>query len=220
MKYILFGIIVFSVAFTGCLTLPDPIDDVYLSEKTNEQSAKLDKIGSDVIAKNKEKDMVEKEQEIATQKVEASRSEVAQVEAATEALLEKEKLYKLTKDSKLEELQKEIKNNRVKDTQSKAYLAYNIAKAEETNALLEVKKSELAVKVAELSYEKSLIAKAYQSKRGEEFKDDAIDELEYKKFMDDQKIKLEDNKKKHEKASKVLAEADSSLKKSGYEGEK
>jgi hypothetical protein len=158
--------------------------------------------------------------EITAQKVEASRTDVAQIQAEAEALNEKEKLYKMTKDSKLEDVQKEIEINKAKDKQSKAYLAYNIAKSDETNALLEVKKSELAVKVAELGYEKSMIAKAYQIKREEEYKDNMIDDLEYKKFMEDQKVRLEDNRKKYEKASKALAEADNNLTKSGYEGER
>jgi hypothetical protein len=220
MKYILLSVILCAAVFTGCVTLPDPIDDVYLSEKTNDQSAKLDRIGTDIIAKKKDKDKVEKELEIANQKIEASRTDVTQAEAAGEALLEKEKLYEMTKDSKLEEIQKEKEKNKIKTAQSKAYLAYCIAKADETGAMFEVKKAELAAKVAELDYEKSLIAKAYQTKRSDEYKDKMIDDLEYKKFLEDQRAKLEDNRKKYEKASKSLSDADANLKKSGYEGEK
>ncbi len=220
MKYILFSIIIFSVAFTGCMTLPDPVDDIYLTEKTNEETAKLDKIAVDIIAKKKEKDEVEKDFEIAVQKVETSRTELSQIEAANIALLEKEKLYKMTKDSKLEDIQKEKEKNKIKEVQSKAHLDYNIAKADETKALLEVRKYELAVKVAEIDYEKALIAKTYQMKRSEDYKNKMIDELEYKKFMEDQYVRLEDNRKKYEKASKALADADNNLKKSGYEGEK
>ena len=101
-----------------------------------------------------------------------------------------------------------------------AYLDYNIAKKEETRALLEVKKAELAVRVAELDYEKALIVKAYQLKRPDEFSEEMIDDEEYKNFMDNQKRKLKDKQKEYEKAVNLFKEAESKFKKSGYEEEK
>jgi hypothetical protein len=212
--------IAISVIFAGCVTMPDPVDDLYLKEKTQEDTAKLDKIESDIIAKKKNKDKAEKDSEIAAQKAELSRKEVLQTEAGIAVLLEKEKLYTSTKDSKLQDIQKEREKNDLKLTQLKAKLDYDIAKSDEANTLLEVKKSELSVKVAELSYEKALIAKAYQMKRKKEYEKKMIDDEGYKKFFDDQKIKLEDNQKEYEKASKVAAEKEDILKKSGYEGDK
>jgi hypothetical protein len=213
-------LIAISVIFAGCVTMPDPIDDNYLKEKTQEDIAKLDKIETDIIAKKKNKDKVEKDSEIAAQKSELSRKEVLQTEADIAVILEKEKLYTSTKDSKLQDIQKEREKNDLKLTQLKAKLDYDIAKSDEAKALLEVKKYELGVKVAELNYEKALIAKIYQMKRKKEYEKKMIDDEEYKKFFDDQKIKLVDNQKEYEKASKVVAEKEDILKKSGYEGEK
>ena len=220
MKYKIIIFIALAAFFTGCLTMPDPVDENFLKEKTSEENAKLDKIGAEIIAKKKDKDKVEKDSEITVQKVELSRKELKQAEAYNDVLLEKEKLYSSTQDPKLQDVQKEKQDNSLKIAQLKAKLDYDIAKDNETKALLEVKKSGLAVKVAELNYEQALIAKAYQMKRQKEYEKNMIDDELYKKFFDDQKIKLEDNQKEYEKAAKILTEKEDVLKKSGYEGEK
>lgn len=209
-----------SIFFAGCVTMPDPIDELFLKEKTQEETAKLDKIEGDIITKKKNKDAAEKETEIAAQKAELSRKEVTQKEAEIDVLLGKEKLYTSTKDSKLPEIQKEREKENLKLTQLKAKYEYHTVKSNEANALLEVKKYELAVKVAEFYYEKALIAKAYQLKRKKEYEKKMIDDEEYKKFFENQKIKLEDAQKEYEKASKIVVEKEDILKKSGYEGEK
>jgi hypothetical protein len=220
MRYKIAFFIALAVFFSGCVTMPDPIDELFLKEKTQQDTAKLDKIEADIIAKKKSQDIVEKDAEIAAQKAGLSGKEVLQTEAEINVLLDKEKLYTTTKDSKLQEVQKEREKNTLKLAQLKAKQDYDIAKSNETNALLEVKKFELGVKVAELNYEKALIAKAYQMKREKEYKKNMIDDEEYKKFLEDQKIKLEDYQKEYEKASKVVVEKEDILKKSGYEGDK
>ncbi|MFH0976614.1 MAG: hypothetical protein V1874_12600 [Spirochaetota bacterium] len=220
MKYMMALLIATSVILSGCLTMPDPIDDVYLKEKTSEENVKLDKIGTDIIAKKKDKDVIEKDAEIAALKAELSKKEVTEISATNASLEEKEKLYTATGDSKLAEIQKQKEANNLKLIQAKAKQEYSTAKKDETNALLEVKKSELAVKVAELSYEKALIAKAYQMKRQKEYAKNMIDETDYKKFMDDQKIKLEDYQKEYQKAAKITSDAQEKLKNTGYEGDK
>ena len=219
MKYKIIFLIVFAAFFTGCLTMPDPVDEIYLKEKTQQDTVKLEKIEAEIIAKKKSQDAAEKEAEIAAQKAELSEKEVLQAKAAIDVLLDKEKLYTTTKDSKLQEVQKEIEKNNLMLAQLKAKQDYQTAKNEEAKALLEVRKTELAVKVAELKYEHSLIAKAYQMKRQKEFEKDMIDDEVYKKYFDNQKIKLEDTQKAHEKAVKTLNEKLDILKKSGYDGE-
>ncbi len=219
-RLVLFIFIAVAVLFSGCVTMPDPIDELFLKEKTEQDTAKLDKIEADIIAKKKSQDIVEKDAEIAAQKAELSGKEVLQTEAEIAVLLDKEKLYKTTKDSKLQDVQKEREKSNLKLTQLKAKQDYDIAKSDAASALLEVKKYELGVKVAELNYEKALIAKAYQMKRKKEYEKKMIDDEDYKKFFDDQKIKLEDSQKEYEKASKVVVEKEDILKKSGYEGEK
>jgi PBP1b-binding outer membrane lipoprotein LpoB len=219
-RLVLFIFIAVAVLFSGCVTMPDPIDELYLKEKTEQDTAKLDKIEADIIAKKKSQDIVEKDAEIAAQKADLSGKEVLQTKAGIAVLLDKEKLYTTTKDNKLQDVQKEIEKSNLKFAQLKAKQDYDIAKSNAASALLEVKKYELGVKVAELNYEKALIAKAYQMKRKKEYEKNMIDDEDYKKFLDDQKIKLEDYQKEYEKATKVVAEKEDILKKSGYEGEK
>lgn len=219
MKYKLSLLIAFSILFSGCITMPDPVDEVFLKEKTQEERVKLEKIEADVILKKKDQDKVEKDMEIVAQKTELSRKELAEAEAAKAVLLEREKLYTSTGDSKLQEIKSQRELNNIKIAQLKAKLDYYTAKSNETNALLEIKKSELAVKVAELKYEQALIAKAYQMRRKKEYEKKMIEDEEYKKYFDNQKIKLEDNQKAYEKALKELNEKKEILNKSGYEGE-
>ncbi len=205
----------------GCISMPKPIDEAYLSEINQDESAKLEKIGADIITKKQEKDKTEKDHEIALQTIEVVNKEIAKLESENDLLVEKEKLYILTGDNnKISNVQKRNADNKIKIEQTNAYLKYNKAKKYETNSLLDLKKNELALKVAELDYEKALIAKEYQMKRAQEFEGKIIDELKYKKFVDDQNIKLDDNKKKYDKALKELNSAEEELKKSGYEVEK
>lgn len=218
MKHQIFFLI--TVLFiSGCVTLPKPVDDVYLTEMTEEEAAKLDKIGQDIIVRKQNKDKIEKEIEILKQRIEVTGKEISELEAANELFLEKEKLYSMTDENdKLVELQKEKSKNKIKVNELKANLKYLNAKNNEKNSFLDIEKSELAVKVAELDYEKALIAKTYQLKRAEEFEeDDIIDDAEYKKFLDDQKVNLDENRKKYEKAVKETEKAEEEAKKSGFE---
>ena len=186
------------VLLSGCITLPKPVDETYLTEKTEEENAKLEKIEQEIISIKQDKDKIEKELEIFKQRIEVTTKEISELEAAKELLLEKEKLYSMTDDNdKIVELQKKKKVNRTRLTQLKAYLKYLNAKNDEKTALFNIEKTKLAVKVAELDHEKALIARAYQDKRSDEFEeDDRIDVSEYKKFLEDQKVKLDENKKK------------------------
>ncbi len=221
MKYLLNLLIVVLLVLSGCVILPKPVDEVYLSEMTEAENANLDKIGADIIARKKDKDKIEKELEIITQRIVISQKEIAALEAENEMLLEKEKLYSQTgENSKIVDIQSQKEKNRVRLIQVRTLLKYYNVKRDEANALLSVKKAELAEKVAELDYEKASIAKTYQLKRAEEFGDDIIDDQEYKKFMEDQQVKLNDSKKKYEKAAGELAKAEKELKKTGYEAEK
>lgn len=220
MKYKLGILIILSIIWTGCVTMPDAVDEAYLVEKTADESAKIEKIEGDVIAKKKSKDKIEKDQEIVTQRVEASRKQVAGAEAESALLLEQEKLYKMTGDAKLADIQKQKEANNAKIAQAKAVLEYNIAKKNETDAQLELAAADLGLRVAELRYEKALIAKKYQMKRSKEYAKNMIDETEYQKFMENQKRDFDESRSKHEKAAKELAEAEEKLKKAGYEVEK
>jgi hypothetical protein len=219
MKHKITFLISLSILISGCVSLPEPIDDAYLIEKTDKETTNLNKIEAEIIASKKEKDKIEKEAEIASLKTETGRKEIIRIESAGAFLLDKEKLYTRTKDERLADIQKQKEQNGIEGTQAKAHLDYLIAKENETISRLEIKKYDLAVKVAELNYEKALIAKAYQAKRNKDDNENIIDDEKYIKFLENQKEKLEDSKKNQKKAAAEAATMKENLIKSEYKGE-
>ncbi|MDY6968361.1 MAG: hypothetical protein SVR08_06880 [Spirochaetota bacterium] len=210
-----------SLIFYSCASMQKPVNEAYLSEMTNEEKARLDKIEMEIIAKKKDKDKTKEDYIISKQMIQVCNADILQTSNFRTLLLEREKLFTLTKDSvKLAEIHKKLKENETAKTQKNSYLKYNIAKKNEQEVLLEVKKSQMAVLIAKLDYEKAKIAKEYQSKRPEKFsKKDLVDDKKYKKFLDDQLKKLDENKLEHKKKIDLLTKADEELGKSGYKEE-
>ena len=204
--------------FSGCITLQKPIDDVLLGEKTTEESAKIEGLEQKIIAKKSETDKVKKELAIEEQRIKVSKALISKIDKTEALLQEEEKLYTLSEDKeKLVKTQSEIEKCKKNDKQANTHLKYNKAKQNEKNALLQVKKAELAVLVAELDYEKAKIAKKYQLKRPEKFGKDIIDEQKYEKYLNDQKEKLSEKQKKYSKTLDLLNQADEEQKKTGNE---
>ena len=197
---------VFLIVFPSCVTKPNTIDDVYLSEIKPEEAEKLRKIEENIIQLKKDKDKTESDFTIAEQVIAVSESEVSMLEAAGRNLQEREKLYSLMVDNqKLAEEQAKIAKNREETAQAKKNLKLNEARSDEAAALLEMKKTELAVKVAELDYEKAKIAKDYQAKRPEKVeKEKLVDDAEYEKFLNSQISDLDKKIEKHQKAMETV----------------
>ncbi|MBN2160447.1 MAG: hypothetical protein JW807_13720 [Spirochaetes bacterium] len=154
------------VTMGGCVTMPDPVPDEYLVDKTADQEKTLEKLENAVIAKNHEaRTMKEKLQEAEKQlKVEEGRLGILKNEK--KLLEEKHKQYKLEDDTvRIDEnlkmmvaMENEIQaqNNRVNHAEAvRDYAA----------AQKEVAEAGLSVQVAELRYERAQIARDYLVKR-------------------------------------------------------
>lgn len=193
-------------AFQSCVTPPAAIDDVYLSEIKPEEAEKLRKIEENIVQLKKDKDKAENDFAISQQIIAVSESEVFMLEAVGKNIQEREKLYSMMVDNpKLAEEQAKLAKNREETAQAKKNLKLNEARSDEAESLLELKKAELAVKVAELDYEKAKIAKDYQSKRPEKIeKDKLVDDTEYEKFLTSQISELDKKVEKHQKAVEMV----------------
>ncbi len=209
MRYqiILFAVVfIIMSAFPACVTKPQTIDDVYLSEIKPAEAEKLRGIEENIVQLKKDKDKTENDYLISEQVIVASESEVSMLEATGRHLQEREKLYSMMVDNqKLAEEQAKLAKNRDETVRAKKDLKLNEARRDEAEALLEVKKAELAVKVAELDYEKARIAKDYQSRRPEKIeKDKLVDDTEYEKFLTSQIAELDKKVEKHKKAMEMV----------------
>ncbi len=209
MKYYIINLIVLSLVwsvFSGCVTKPKAIDDIYLSEIIQGDAEKLRKIEEKIVALKKDKDKTKNDLVVAEQGIVVSESEISLIAATNDYLQEKEKLHSLTAENdKLVRVQDNLKKSEQENNEAKDRLKLNEAKRDETEALLDVKEAELAVKVAELDYEKAKVAKGYQSKRPEKFdKDKIVDETEYEKFLNDQIDNLEKRKVEHKEAVQIV----------------
>jgi hypothetical protein len=232
------------VLFAGCVTLPDTIDEAYLVEKTPEQTAKLDKIAQNVIAKKKEGDEAKKNLAIAEQSVKVSEEMVAFLEREKSLLVQQEKLYTLKRDDqRLSELRSRLKENKQQMKGEKAHLNFTIALKEDAQAIVELKQAELAVSVAELNYEKAKIAQAFimkgkekTAKKETEVKEEGffeglkkklsgsdkkgVDVKKYEEYLNKQKDNLKAAKVQQEKTAEKLKKAEKELNDSGYKGER
>ncbi len=222
MKKILLVSAAMLIGLAGCVTLPDPVPDMYLAEKSDEDAKILDKLTKAIIEKNHEiKAIRDKVKETGhRQTVEKGRLSILTDEK--NLLIEKKKQFVLENDqAKIEENRKMTIDKEIEIGDQNSKVEYAGALFEHTTALTEVKEMELSVLVAELSYEKSRIAKAYLLKRaeagGEDGKKKKADALtydeKYKKYLDKQKEQLVAQKIEMEKAAVKLKMAQDKLKK-------
>ena len=238
-------LLILAVVFTGCVTMPDTIDEAYLVEKTPEQTARLDKIAQNVIAKKKDGDEAKRNLAVAEQIVKVSEKMTAFLEGEKSLLAEQEKLYTLKKDEqRLSEVRSRLKENKQQRRGEKAHLNFATAFKEDAQAIVELRQAELAVSVAELNYEKAKIAHAFilkgkekAGKKEPEVKKEegffeglkkkisgsdkkGVDVKKYEEYLNKQKENLKDAKTKQEKTAKELKKAEKKLDESGYKGER
>jgi hypothetical protein len=237
-------LLILVVLFTGCVTMPDTIDEAYLVEKTPEQTAKLDKIAQNVIAKKKDGDEAKKNLAIAEQSVKVSEEMAAFLEREKSLLVQREKLYTLKRDDqKLSEVRSRLKENKQQRRGEKAHLAFTIAFRDDAQAIVELRQAELAVSVAELNYEKAKIAQAFilkgkekAGKKETEAKEEGffkglmkkisgsdkkgVDVKKFEEYLNKQKDNLKEAKAQQEKTAEKLKKAEKKLDDSGYKGER
>lgn len=216
--------------FTGCFaTMPDPVKDEYLVEQTREEEQKMNDIADVIIAKRKEKDVVEDQLKVTAQKIKVAKQQLPVLKDEKKLLLEKQKLYTTQKDdAKLQDINSQIEINLKKQEQQKAYIDYLEEIEDDQQALMELKHAELAVKVAELNVERARIARAYQEKHfipeekgsDKDAKNDKrksmINVKAYEDYLIKQQNLLVKTKENKLKASESLKEAEKILKSTGY----
>lgn len=206
MKKLLFTIIALTF-FAGCATLPGPVEEQYLVDKTDKDAALIENIETKIIAKNKEKQSAEQNRKENTPDIENTREELNLLSRENKLLKDQLELYTKSRDARNIEIKKEqLAENNLKIEKQKKLLKFQEAQKIFFDASADLKTAELAVLVAQLDFEKSQIANAYREKKepAEEtekkgffaslFQKDPEDRFGYKKYS----THLEKMNKDHE----------------------
>jgi hypothetical protein len=218
MKRLLFTMILFTL-ITGCATIPGPVAEQYLADKTEKDSERLEQIETEIIAKNREKLAAEQNRRENTPDIERTEEELDLLLRENKLLKDQLELYTKSKDARNIEIKRdELAKNNVNVAKHRNLLKYQEAQKNLFDAEAELKNAELAVLVAQLNYEKAEIAKEYREKNepavepekkglkgffSSFFKEDPEDRFDYKKYS----VHLEKMKKEQEKAIKKYNEA-------------
>lgn len=215
MRKLIFAIIAFTF-ITGCTTLPGPVDEQYLAEKTDSDAARLEQIEKEIIVKNREKQASEQNLRENTPDIENTREALNLITRENKLLKDQLELYTRSKDAKNMEIKKEqLAENEGKLERQRRLLKYQESQKNLYDTEAELRNAELAVLVAKLNFEKSKIAEAYREKTepvdenekkgffSKIFKRDSNDRFGYKKY----KTHLDKMKKDEEKSLKKYNEA-------------
>lgn len=233
MKNIALIIILSLFVFGGCFaSMPDPIKETYMQNKTPDEEKKLGTIEEDIIKLNKQREQMEKDYKITKQKSTISEKEITSLEEQKIVLIEKQKLYSQSNDNKkLEEVKKDIEKNENQTNYEQLNSKYLKALKEDQEALLEVKQGELGVKVAERMFERAKIARRYQDKTmgttdtadnkdAKKENKDKIDVTEYENYLNKQADALLKSQQAQVKTAEALKQAEDRFKESGQQVEK
>ncbi|HOP63624.1 MAG TPA: hypothetical protein PK358_12735 [Spirochaetota bacterium] len=171
-KYIQLFVLAFF--FTGCLSMPEQIDEKYLVEKSESETALIKNIEQKIIVKNKEKQIIEKKLKEVSPAPGRTEDELKLLKKENSLLKDQVDFYTKTKDAVNLESRKAALSENEKTIEKKT-LNYNFQKAEKEmiEAELDLKSLELDVEVAKLNYEKSRIATAYRDKHEEPVDDNS-----------------------------------------------
>ncbi len=218
MKKLLFTIILLTL-ITGCATIPGPVAEQYLADKTENDAERLEQIETKIIAKNREKLTAEQNQRENTPDIERTEEELDLLLRENKLLKDQLELYTKSKDARnMETKREELSENNLKIEKHMNLLKYQESQKNLLEAEAELKNAQLSVLVAQLNYEKAEIAKAYREKNepavetekkglkgffSSLFKKDPEDRFGYKKYS----VHLEKMKKEQEKAMKKYNEA-------------
>lgn len=166
-KFILFCIS-YLIILTGCSSIPGPVEESYLLDKTPAESEKINTLEQKIIEKNKERQTVEKRLKEISPLAPQTEEELKLLKKENAALKEMVNFYSQNKDAvNLEKKNKELKENEELIEQKTNLFNYQKAETEMTQANLDLKSAELNLLVAELNYEKSKIAARNREKQGD-----------------------------------------------------
>lgn len=217
MKRLLSRCIVLIVLSAGCATMPGPVNDEFLTEKTGEESQRIEKLELAVVAKKKERDEAEKNLFVSDQRLKVVRAELDAYRADRELLGEKKRLQTLLGDmAEVEKIERAIIEGEMNiQKKEQAIKCFNLLR-EHRKSLLEQKEAELSVEVAALDLEKARIARRYQEKRPAQFKKETsfwkkiisrselVDTGLYEKHSGEQRKILKDKTVRSEEAASAL----------------
>lgn len=216
-----------AVFITGCTTMPGPVDERYLVEKNQNESAAINSIEQKIIEKNREKKAIELKLKGISSSPAVTNDELKLLKKENGLLKDQVDFYTKTRDAvNLESRNAQLKENETAIEKKTAEFNYQTSEKEMTEAELEVKTNELSVLIAQLNYEKSKIATAYRDKyeeapapdSGSFFtktlnrfrKKDPADKYGYKKYeeyLKKQQDELLKSEKKLKEAEKKFQEA-------------
>lgn len=221
------AILISLAALTGCTTIPEPIEERYLSEKTDSEAKTISGIEHRIISKNKEQQAAEKRlaelpgQGPVEDEIKALKKENDRLNDAVDADKKKKDNGRLASDKALLDV------NEKKRAAAEARIKFMAAEKKLAESDLNLRKAELAVYVAQLNYEESRVAETYRKKHepvkegnSGNFatrllnKNDSADPYGYKKyqeFYEKQKKELSETEKEHTEIEKAYNEAKNDL---------
>lgn len=205
----------------GCATLPGPVNDEFLTEKTSEEAKKIEKHELAVVEKKKARDEAERDLSVSDQRLKVVQAELAAFKADREVLGEKKRLLTLLGNAgEVEKTERAIIERemsiRKKDQEIKCF---NLLR-DHRKSLFELKEAELSVAVAALDMGKARIALKFQEKRPAQFKKETsfwkkiissselVDIAAYEKHNSEQRKILNEKKSFAEQASSALRDCE------------
>lgn len=215
-----FLLIAVSIFVSGCISMPGQVDEKYLVEKTENESALIKQIERKIIEKNKEKQVLEKKLKEISPAPGLTAEEIKLLEKENKLLKDKVDFYTKTKDAvNLESRQAALKENEIEINKKTDLLNYQRAEKEMTEAELEVKNNELSVEIARLNFEKSKIATVYRDKTEPPVTDDSGNFFtkfikKFKKSDPDDRYGYKKYDEYYKKQQETLAKSESKLKES------
>lgn len=165
MKKIILFCSAIAIIITGCTSIPGPVDEQYLVEKSDNQTALIKDLEQKIIAKMKEKQTLEKKVKELSPLPAITQDELKLLKKENSLLKDQVDFYTRTKDAvNLESRNAALKENENAVTKKTALYNYQVAEKDLNSAELDVRTNELAVLIAQLNYEKSKIATEYRDK--------------------------------------------------------
>lgn len=213
------------IIFTGCVSMPESVDEKYLVEKTSAQNETLAGIEKEIIVKNRAVKTAEEVLDVKRKAPEFTDKEIELLDKENRILQDEVDLYTKYMDARNLEVRKSrLSENELYTKKKKSLNDLQKAETELATADLEVKQADLAVSVAELEYEKSKIAASYRDKTetagpaekkgvfskitgGDKKADDKYGYSVYSEFLEKKRADLQKSRGKYAEALKKYEEA-------------
>lgn len=228
MKKLIVPVVCAIIGLSGCFaSMPAPVKDTLLVEKTATDEKKLAKIEDDIVLINQENNKIKESLKITSQREIVSGKEISSLEKEKALIEEKKKLYAISNDTKaLAEVEKAMVDNQRKINLEKINQEYLQARQDYEKSGIELKEAELAAQIAELNFEKAKIARAYQDrtmgeapvdpKTGQKDDKARIDVSEFEKYLESRREKATQARQYHLKKTDAFKAAETKLNESGY----